>query len=245
MNVNFASIQPAYPHAAPVQTLSTTGLGSSEKVGGTEDRGSVDKRQDSNAAADDSRTREDERENTVNNPQATREALKNPNSAESQQLRELKKRDREVRTHELAHLSAAGQHARGGPTFKYERGPDGQRYVVGGHVNIDTSSVAGDPEATLRKAEVVRRAALAPANPSPQDRSVAANASSMAAEARREIMLFHLQEATTQKDGEQGLQTNRPDRSDPQHAGHHDRIESKISGTGAVATLSTTFNLLA
>ncbi len=216
MNVSFAPIQPAYPLPAPVQKSATTGLGNSGKVRGTEDHGSVDKRQGSNAAA-----------NNANSPQATREALKNPNSAESQQLRELKKRDREVRTHELAHLSAAGQHARGGPAFEYERGPDGQRYAIGGHVNIDTSSVAGDPEATLRKAEVVRRAALAPANPSPQDRSVAANASSMAAEARREIMLLRLRETTTQQPS------------------HRDRVESKIRESGAVATHTMTFNLVA
>ncbi len=227
MNLSFAPIQPAYPLPAPVQKPATTGLGNSGKVRGTEDHGSVDKRQGSNAAANNARGEVGEHKNIANSPQATREALKNPNSAESQQLQELKKRDREVRTHELAHLSAAGQHARGGSAFEYERGPDGQRYAVGGHVNIDTSAVAGDPEATLRKAEVIRRAALAPANPSPQDRSVAANASSMAAEARREIMLLRLRETTTQQPS------------------HRDRVESKIKESGAVATHTMTFNLVA
>ena len=34
--------------------------------------------------------------------------------------------------------------------------------ITGGEVGISTSAIAGDPEATLRKMEQVRRAALAP-----------------------------------------------------------------------------------
>ena len=109
-------------------------------------------------------------------------------------LQELKNRDREVRAHEQAHVAVAGQYARGGPFYDYQRGPDGRSYAVGGHVNIDSGKVAGDPEATLRKAEVIRRAALAPAEPSPQDRRVAARAVSMAADARQEIMQIRLEE---------------------------------------------------
>ena len=44
--------------------------------------------------------------------------------------------DREERQHEQAHLSAAGGHARGGPSYQYETGPDGKRYAVGGEVSI-------------------------------------------------------------------------------------------------------------
>jgi len=51
-------------------------------------------------------------------------------------------------------------------------GPDGKKYAVGGHVNIDTGAIPNDPEATIRKAKAIRSAALAPANPSSQDRSV-------------------------------------------------------------------------
>lgn len=103
------------------------------------------------------------------------------------QISELRIRDQEVRAHELAHLAAAGGIAKGGPTFDYQRGPDGKLYAVGGEVQIDTSSVPGDPEATLQKAEQIQRAALAPAQPSAQDRSVAMAAAAMAAEARAEI----------------------------------------------------------
>nr|WP_320136882.1 putative metalloprotease CJM1_0395 family protein [uncultured Amphritea sp.] len=106
--------------------------------------------------------------------------------SESQLLTELAARDMEVRQHELTHAAAGGQYA-GAPTFEYQRGPDGRLYAVGGEVSIDTSSVPNDPQATLEKAEVIMRAALAVAEPSSQDRSVAAQAAAMAVEARAEL----------------------------------------------------------
>ncbi len=102
-------------------------------------------------------------------------------------IRQLKARDQNVRTHEAAHLAAAGGLAKGGPSFSYQRGPDGNLYAVGGSVNIDVSPVAGNPQATIAKAAVVRAAALAPADPSSQDRSVAAAASQMAVKAQSEL----------------------------------------------------------
>ncbi len=106
---------------------------------------------------------------------------------EQQQVEELKRRDTEVKTHEQAHLSAAGGLARGGASFDYETGHDGKRYAVGGEVNIDTSRASDDPQANLRKAQQIRRAATAPADPSAQDRSVASEASRMEAQARVEL----------------------------------------------------------
>ena len=98
-------------------------------------------------------------------------------------VRELAKRDREVRAHEQAHASVGGAYA-SSPRFQYERGPNGVRYAVSGHVNIDVSTVPGDPQATLAKMLVVQRAALAPVGPSNADRAVAARAARQAAEAR-------------------------------------------------------------
>ncbi|MET0094592.1 MAG: putative metalloprotease CJM1_0395 family protein, partial [Sedimenticola sp.] len=60
-------------------------------------------------------------------------------------------------------------------------------YAVGGEVAIDGSGVQGNPQATVLKAETIKRAALAPANPSSQDLQVAAAATLMAATARAEI----------------------------------------------------------
>ena len=99
---------------------------------------------------------------------------------------ELKARDREVRQHEQAHMAAAGPHASGGPSFEYTRGPDGKRYAVGGEVQIDTSRES-EPEATIRKAQQIYRAALAPADPSAQDRHVASSAKKMEMAARQEL----------------------------------------------------------
>jgi membrane-associated HD superfamily phosphohydrolase len=114
---------------------------------------------------------------------------------EIEKLRELRQRDREVRAHEQAHAAVAGSLAKGAPSFDYERGPDGQLYAVGGEVQIDTSAVPGDPEATAEKAQQIRRAALAPANPSQQDRAVAAAASALEAKARVEMAKEKVQDA--------------------------------------------------
>ena len=122
-----------------------------------------------------------------------REAAQSGSSApeltdeEKRRVEELKRTDREVRAHEQAHLAAGGHYVKGGASFEYETGPDGRRYAVGGEVSIDTTPVRGDPQATIRKMQVVRKAALAPAQPSPQDRSVAAKAGTVEAQARQEL----------------------------------------------------------
>jgi len=102
-------------------------------------------------------------------------------------LESLRQRDQEVRLHEQAHLLAAGPYAKGGPSYTYQTGPDGQRYAVGGEVPIDLSAVSGDPQATLQKALTVRRAALAPTDPSETDQAVAAQATALAAQAQQEL----------------------------------------------------------
>jgi len=102
------------------------------------------------------------------------------------QVQKLRERDREVRAHEQAHIAAGGQHVSGGASFSYQTGPDGRQYAIGGSVQIDTSPVPGNPEATEEKARAVRRAALAPANPSSTDQNVAAKAAAMEGRARSE-----------------------------------------------------------
>lgn len=111
------------------------------------------------------------------------------------EVEELKKRDREVRQHEQAHVAAGGQYVRGGPQYEYTTGPDQHQYATGGEVSIDTSEVPDDPEATVRKAQVVYRAALAPAEPSPQDQRVASEAKQMESEARQEVATERREEA--------------------------------------------------
>lgn len=108
--------------------------------------------------------------------------------AEQQQVAQMQQRDREVRNHEQAHVAAGGTVVSGGASFSYQTGPDGRRYAIGGEVPIDASEVPNDPEATVRKARQIHRAALAPAEPSAQDRSVAASAAQMETEARRDVL---------------------------------------------------------
>lgn len=107
--------------------------------------------------------------------------------AQLSNLRKLQARDAEVKIHEQQHMAVAGSYALGGPSYQYTVGPDGRQYAVGGQVKLDVSPIPNDPEATISKAQTIRRAALAPANPSGADRSVAANASKMEAEAQAEL----------------------------------------------------------
>lgn len=108
-------------------------------------------------------------------------------SQEQQEIQKLQARDREVRAHEAAHVAAGSGLTQGGVSFTYQKGADGKQYAIGGEVNIDTSEVSGDPQATLKKAQQIKAAALAPTHPSSQDRSVAAKAAQMAVQARAEL----------------------------------------------------------
>lgn len=114
---------------------------------------------------------------------------------EKEEVKRLQERDREVKQHEQAHKAAAGRYALGGPFYQYENGPDKRQYAVSGHVEIDTSKVPDDPEASLEKARTIKRAAMAPAEPSAKDRQVAAAASKLEAEARADILKQKTEEA--------------------------------------------------
>lgn len=106
--------------------------------------------------------------------------------ADLRTVEQLKQRDREVRAHEMAHVAAGAGVVTSGASYSFETGPDGRRYAVGGEVGINVSP-GRTPEETLSRAEKIRSAALAPADPSGQDRQIAARAASMAAEARVEL----------------------------------------------------------
>lgn len=118
-------------------------------------------------------------------------------------INQLKARDAEVRAHEMAHLAAAGGYARG-LSYTYQTGPDGKQYAIGGEVGIDTAPIAGDPEATLQKAMVIQRAALAPAEPSAQDQKVAQAASQMMTQARVDIAIERQEQQELQNSEQEG-----------------------------------------
>jgi len=137
-----------------------------------------------------------------NNSPASQLAKQDPakTTQEQKQIDELKKIDRNVRAHEQAHLAAAGGLAISGASFSYRSGPDGKQYAVGGEVSIDVSP-GRTPQETVSKAERVQAAALAPADPSAQDRSIASRAAQMKLQAQQELAQEKLQPAQGESSG--------------------------------------------
>lgn len=125
--------------------------------------------------------------------EAGRAAVQELSREEKLEVARLQQLDTRVKAHEMAHLAVAGPYARGGANFTYATGPDGKNYAVGGEVSIDTSKEPS-PEATIRKMQVIRAAAMAPADPSSQDRKVASQADAALTEARRELEMIRLEQ---------------------------------------------------
>lgn len=137
----------------------------------------------------------------------------------AQELEEIKKlaaRDREVREHERAHAAVGGQHA-GAPSYTYKQGPDGVKYAIAGEVPIRMAK-AHDPLLTIAKAQQVRRAALAPSDPSAQDRRVAAQAAQMELEARSELVKQTRDDALREKERMAQYAEKQQERSDARSA---------------------------
>ncbi|GEM_PF-1192459 len=111
---------------------------------------------------------------------------------------DLKATDQEIKAHEQAHATVGGPYA-GQPQYEYTTGPDGKRYAIGGEVPIDVSPIANNPDATIRKMDIVIRAALAPAEPSSQDKQVAQSARQIRLQAQ--IEKRELQEQSIEEDG--------------------------------------------
>lgn len=88
-------------------------------------------------------------------------------------LKDLERRHATVVAHERAVYFAAIPHARA-PQYWYVTGPAQRRFAVAGITRFDLAPVAGNREATLQKFLMLRRAALAPDDPSDRDRAVAA-----------------------------------------------------------------------
>ncbi|MQX35549.1 putative metalloprotease CJM1_0395 family protein [Roseospira navarrensis] len=106
--------------------------------------------------------------------------------AERAEVRRLQAIDRRVRQHEAAHR-AAGAGVTGPASYTFVTGPDGKQYAVAGEVPIRVTASGGDPEQVIRDMEQVRRAALAPADPSPADRAAAAAAQAAATQAEADV----------------------------------------------------------
>ena len=105
---------------------------------------------------------------------------------EANEVAKLKEIDRKVRMHEMAHMAAGGGMITSGASYTYQKGPDGISYATGGEVGIDTSP-GRTPEETVARAQRIRAAAMAPAEPSGQDIAVASQATQMEQQARVEM----------------------------------------------------------
>lgn len=116
-------------------------------------------------------------------------AYKKKQAEESPEYRtailELATIEKKVLAHEQAHMSAGGDLA-GSASYSYTVGPDGKRYISGGEVPISMPA-SDDKEQMLKDLEQVKKAALAPAEPSSQDQKVAAEASAKQMKLRGEI----------------------------------------------------------
>lgn len=156
---------------------------------------------------------------------------------------ELKLRDKEVRTHELAHATTGGA-LTGAPSYSFEIGPDGKKYAVEGEVSIDLSTVPGDPRATIAKMKKVHAAALAPASPSAQDIRVAANASQKILQAQSELLFLKEGENSQPQSADKASITNREtlaQKSENQHSDDFDTlINQTLSAQEAVISRPTT-----
>ncbi len=96
-------------------------------------------------------------------------------------------RDREVRSHEGAHLMTLGGYAASPVTYTMRTGPGGERIAVGGRIAVDMAEIPGNPRATLQKARTIYNAALAPGDPSAADMRVAADAYRLMQEAQDDL----------------------------------------------------------
>ena len=109
-----------------------------------------------------------------------------PASNKQKTIDELKSRDKEVRTHEAAHTANPELIKIGSAQFDYTIGPDGKAYATGGKVTLSTGN-SRTPEEALSKAEALKKASMAPGDPSPQDLQALNSAVAMEFEARNQI----------------------------------------------------------
>ncbi len=144
-------------------------------------------------------------------------ALPDKKKAEDPQIQQvisqLKSIEEKVKAHEAAHKSSGA--ATGPISYTYTRGPDGKNYITGGEVPISIST-GSTPEETIARMQQVIQAALAPADPSPQDRAVASQASNIKLQAQQE----------------------KAQQSNPQ-TGDQKASEQQTAATGAVPTAAT------
>lgn len=143
--------------------------------------------QDKPVEETDTPSKQNSEEETTSKPKQASDCTSEIDPEAERLLQRLKQTDLKVRTHERQHVAAAAGYVKNGPVYEYSTGPDGKRYAVGGHVSLDISPIPNNPKATIKKAQTIKRAALAPADPSAADRAVAASAAKMEQKARKQL----------------------------------------------------------
>lgn len=107
-------------------------------------------------------------------------------AADQREVERLRQIDTAVRAHEQAHIRAGRGVITSGPNYTYTYGPDGRQYAIAGEVGIDTAPER-EPRANIDKGQRIQDAALAPAQPSSQDYSVAAVGSQLEGQGRIDL----------------------------------------------------------
>lgn len=161
---------------------------SSNQQGVEQDTRGVEKDESSNQT-DNNQEQSNQSQTTQNSTELT--------SEEKAQLTELKAADAQVRAHEAAHQS--GPAAVGGASYTYAKGPDGVMYAIGGEVPVQIKT-GSEPQETISNLQGVIATALAPADPSPQDLSIASKARVMMMKAQQEFTQ-EIQEKISNTDG--------------------------------------------
>lgn len=121
------------------------------------------------------------------------EQLKLRNSEElkiAQKIKEMAAKEASVVQHERMHLLAGGSSA-GTPSYIYELGPDGKRYISGGEVTFYAGG--GNPEAVAKSSEKVEKAVALVKDPSNADLHAAAVAAATANSAKSEDLILNTQ----------------------------------------------------
>ena len=169
-------------------------------------------------------------QNPFRKEEGTSEEIEQQEIVEAKQIQVLQARDQEVRTHEMAHAAVGGSFA-GAPSYTYETGPDNKKYAVAGEVSISISPIEGDPEATIDKMEQVHAAALAPAEPSPQDRKVAAQASQIMVQARGELATLKQETPDDGNQNEKISESTEVSKSDAKSQQESELFDTQINNT--------------
>lgn len=176
--------------------------------------------------------------NTQNNDKNAGQKNIGELSLEEQRIvTELQAADTNVRAHEAAHMAAGGG-LTSPASYTYERGPDNKMYAVAGEVGISTGE-GNTPQESLNKAQTIRRAALAPADPSPQDLKVAAQAASMEMSARAQIMQEKMAQNSKNSNNSNDGSTENSARNSAVNSAENSNVNSVENSTGNSTENST------